>query len=190
MLATAAIPSWRHTAGPLISVCPLSEGRIDLQRAKQTPRPRLYISQTYTTRIYYAWPCAQTRRSPPFLLCVPALFRLSRRLLDRLRASLAPSLRALSKVAKWHPGGNQKHALASLSRPLEILWDQLLAPHWLQANTQAQSMKTCREIWELLLLFWVSFLCQSARGNHRTSDPLLSMWSSCTGSNTKKMKNL
>lgn len=53
------------------------------------------------------------------------------------------------RAAKWHPGGNQKHALASLSLPLEVMSDyppSLALPQF-QTNTQA-SMKARRGIKE------------------------------------------
>lgn len=109
-------------------------------------------------------PRAQTGHSAPLLLCVLAQFRLSRRFGQAL-SSLARSLCMLRKAAKWHPGGNQKHALASLSLLLEMIWDyvQFLALCRLQANTQA-CMKARREIKEWVLCFvWASVLITEAQ---------------------------
>lgn len=123
------------------------------------------------------WPRAQTGHSAPLLLCVLALFRLSRRF-GQAWSSLARSLCTLRKAAKWHPGGNQKHALASLSLLLEMVWDhiQFLALCQLQANTQAH-MKARREIKEWVLSFVFCLGCSfnhwSPEGAHRTFDPLL-----------------
>lgn len=83
------------------------------------------------------WACDHRAFCSTSLLC-SALFCLSRRF-GHSPSSLARSLCMLRKSAKWHPGGNQKHALASLSLLLEIIWDyvRFLALRWLQANTQA-----------------------------------------------------
>lgn len=89
-------------------------------------------------------------------------FCLSRRF-GQAWSSLAQSLSTLRrKAAKWHPRGNQKHALASLSLVWEIISDyvQFLALHRLQANTQA-CMKARRGIKNV---FWGSFNLWSPGG--------------------------
>lgn len=126
---TAVIPSRRHEVWPFpeaaLPLRPPSEGRIDLWRAKQTARPLLYISQSRTSWIHgpracdpvlgrWALCCAPPSRALP-LSCLSAGFWTG-------PGAVWPGASVtLRKTAKWHPGGNQKHALASLSLVLEII---------------------------------------------------------------------
>lgn len=179
--ATAVIPSCRHEVWPspeaALHLCLSSLWRTDWSVARKADNltssfpnhaPQGFITPS-------TWPRAQTPdNSAPLLLCVLALFCLGRRL-GRARSSLARSLGTLrKKAAKWHPGGNQKHALASPSLVFKVIGDhiQLLALHRLQANTQA-CMKARRGIKEWVLCFGEVLVTEAQKGAHRTFDPLL-----------------
>lgn len=153
---TAVIPSCRHEVWPFpeatLHLCLSSSWRTDWSVDRKVDGSSSFI---HFLIIYHldllSWASAHSQGILLHFSTACTLFCLSRKF-GHARSSLAQSLCTLRQAAKWHPGGNQKHALASLSLVLEIIWDyvQFLDLRRLQANTQA-CMKARRGIKEWVL---------------------------------------
>lgn len=185
MLATAAVPSWRHTAGRLI--CVSSLWRTDWFAAckADTSASSLHLPNIHRSDLLRVTFCTNTKLSSlPPLRAGPVLSE--QEVIGPTKSEFGPEPPCTEQSCKMAPGRKSETcarlAVSAAGNPLRSAPGPTL--------TADKHASTKHEDTQRDLGITFVFHCQSARGNHRTSDPVLPERSSCTGSNTKKMKNL